>query len=257
MRIEETEIHLWQLNQADFDLSELESRCLPWLSEPQLTRYRRLQFERHRKQLLLGRALIRVVLSSYDSSISPADWRFTQNQYGKPAISAQQNSGSIYFNLSHSAERAVLAVSRFPAIGIDIEYSLKPRRVSAIAQRYFSTQELVELLALPGRQQLERFYDLWTLKEAYIKACGMGLAIPLQHFSYSFLDDDGLGIAFDARRDDEADAWQLWQCDAGSDYKLALAAKPGRPEQAHTLSSWSLLGLDDFQADQTVVVRSK
>lgn len=257
MHIEETQIHLWQLEQADFDLSELESRCLPWLSEQQLTRYRRLQFERHRKQLLLGRALIRVVLSNYDGAIAPADWRFTQNEYGKPAISAQQNGASLYFNLSHSADRAVLAVARFPDIGIDIEYSRKPRRVGAIAQRYFAAQELAELLALPEQQQLERFYDLWTLKEAYIKACGMGLAIPLQHFSYSFLGDDGLGIAFDAQRDDEAGPWQLWQFDAGTDYKLAMAAKPGKPGPAHTLSAWRLLGLEDFRAEKMVLVRNK
>jgi len=222
-----------------------------------LTRFRRLQFERHRKQLLLGRVLIRVVLSHYDRSIAPANWNFTQNQYGKPAISNEQNAASIYFNLSHSAEKLVLAVARFPDIGIDIEYSAKPRRVSAIAQRYFSAKELAEILALPERRQLSRFYDLWTLKEAYIKACGMGLAIPLQHFSYSFLDGDRLGIAFDAQRNDHEGAWQLWQIDAGEDYKLALAAKPGAEGLVETVSSFRLSGLDDFSVQEMPIIRSK
>jgi len=257
MRIGESEIHLWQLEQADFELYSLQSECLAWLTETELKRFRRYQFDRHRKQLLLGRVLTRLALSSYDKSIAPEAWDFTQNQYGKPAISEDQNSASLYFNLSHSAEKVVLAVARFKDIGVDIECCRKPRRVAAIAQRYFSNAEAAQLLSLPEDQQQSRFYDLWTLKEAYIKACGMGLAIPLQHFSYGFLGDDRLTVEFDARRNDVAAAWQFWQIFAGADFKLAVAAKSGAEEATHTLAAWRLAGLDKVLEQEIELVRSK
>ncbi len=256
MHIEKSEVHFWQVEQADFDLTSLQEECLAWLKESELKRFQRYQFDRHRKQLLLGRVLMRVALSSYDRSIAPASWDFIQNQYGKPAISAEQNRASLYFNLSHSAEKVVLAVSRFENIGIDVECARKPRKVAAIAQRYFSDEEAAQLLALPEDQQQSRFYDLWTLKEAYIKACGMGLAIPLQHFSYDFVGDDRLAVAFDARRDDVASAWQFWQLSAGADFKLAVAAKAGEEGLTHTLSAWKLAGLDKIIEQEIEVVRS-
>ncbi len=257
MRIEESEIHLWQLQQGDFELSSLQSECLAWLTESELKRFQRFQFDRHRKQLLLGRILMRVALSSYDRSIAPASWNFTHNDYGKPAISEEQNSESLYFNLSHSAEKVVLAVSRFKDIGVDVECARKPRRMAAIAQRYFSDKEAGQLLILPEDQQQSRFYDLWTLKEAYIKACGMGLAIPLQHFSYGFAGDDGLTVEFDARRNDMEGAWQFWQISAGSDFKLAVAAKADAQGLVQSLSGWRLVGLDKLLEQEVQVIRSK
>jgi len=257
MRIEESEIHLWQLEQADFELSSLQNECLAWLTEPELKRFQRFQFDRHRKQLLLGRILMRVALSSYNKSISPSSWNFTHNDYGKPAISEEQNSASLYFNLSHSAEKVVLAVSRCKDIGIDVECARKPRRIAAIAQRYFSDKEASQLLSLSEDQQQSRFYDLWTLKEAYIKACGMGLAIPLQHFSYGFSGGDRLTVEFDARRNDEEAAWQFWQLSAGFDFKLAVAAKAGEEALPHRILGWSLVGLDTFVEQEVQVLRSK
>lgn len=257
IRIEESEIHLWQLEQADFELSSLQRESLAWLTETELGRFQRFQFDRHRKQLLLGRVLMRVALSSYDSSIAPESWKFIHNQYGKPSISTEQNRASLYFNLSHSAEKVVLVVSRFEDIGVDVECARKPRRVAAIAQRYFSGIEAAQLLSLPENQQQSRFYDLWTLKEAYIKACGMGLAIPLQHFSYDFMGDDRLAVEFDARREDVASAWQFWQLCAGPDFKLAIAAKAGEEGVRHTLAGWRLAGLGKILEQEVQVIRSK
>ena len=257
MRIDDTEIHLWQLEQGDFELSSLQNECLAWLTESELKRFQRFQFDRDRKQLLLGRVLMRVALSSYDRSVAPASWDFTHNDYGKPSISEEQNSASLYFNLSHSAEKVVLAVSRFKDIGVDVECARKPRRVEAIAQRFFSDLEATQLLSLPEDQQQSRFYDLWTLKEAYIKACGMGLAIPLQHFSYGFAGDDRLTIEFDARRNDVESTWQFWQLSAGPDFTLAVAAKTGEGELVQSLSGWRLVDLNKILEQEVHVIRSK
>lgn len=257
MQIKDSQIHLWQLEQADFELSSIENECLAWLTESELARFRRFQFDRHRKQLLLGRILMRIALSRYDGSVTPESWVFAHNAYGKPAISEEQNSASLYFNLSHSADKVVLAVSRFEDIGVDIECARKPRRVAAIAQRYFSGKETAEIFSLPEDQQQSRFYDLWTLKEAYIKACGMGLAIPLQHFSYGFLGTNGLSVEFDALRADDPDAWQLWQLSVGSDFKLALAAKAGGVGSVHELVGKKLCSLNEVHEQEIQVARSK
>ena len=257
MRIEKSEIHLWQLEQADFELSSLQRHCLAWLTELELKRFQRLQFDRHRKQLLLGRVLMRVALSNYDRSVAAASWNFTHNDYGKPAISEEQNSASLYFNLSHSVEKVVLAVSRFKDIGVDVQCARKSRRIAAISQRYFSGTEADELLNLPEEQRQSRFYDLWTLKEAYIKACGKGFTIPLQYFSYGFLGDDKLTVEFDAQLYDVESMWQFWQLSAGLDFKLAIAAKTGKEGLVHTLSGWRLIGLDKFLKQEVQIIRSK
>jgi 4'-phosphopantetheinyl transferase len=116
---------------------------------------------------------------------------------------------------------------------------------------------VAQLLVLPQDQQQSRFYDLWTLKEAYIKACGMGLAIPLQHFSYGFAGDDGLTVEFDAQRNDVEAAWQFWQFSAGSDFKMAVAAKTGKEGLTQSLLGWRLTGLDRVIAQDVQVIRSK
>lgn len=256
MHIEDDQIHLWQLQQDDFELSALERECLSWLSEDELARYRRFRFDRHRKQLLLGRVLMRVALSRYNGAIAPEDWRFAHNDYGKPSLGAGQDASMLRFNLSHSGERVVFAVTRDRELGVDIERAEKERRVLAIADRYFSSSELAELQALPDESQQSRFYELWTLKEAYIKACGMGLAIDLQHFSYSFPEPDGIAIAFDPQRDDSAAAWRLWQLDAGPDYRLALAARTESPEPPLRLSFWDLKSLDRVVESDVEICRS-
>jgi 4'-phosphopantetheinyl transferase len=256
MTIANTEIHLWRINQLDFDLHEIQGSCLSWLTEPEKSRYYRYQFDRHRKQFLLGRILIRTALSRYDSAIEPANWRFIQNEYGKPAIHPQQQSKPLYFNLSHSGGRLVLAVACFPDIGVDVECSDKSRRLEAIAGRYFSSKECKSLLEMPKEQQQSRFYDLWTLKEAYIKACGLGLAIPLQHFSYSFSDIGKLAIEFDAQREDDIKAWRFWQPLIDADYKLALAARVNEPELEYNIVSWQMHSLDTVEAVETIIHRS-
>ncbi len=256
MQILDSEIHLWLIDQAEFSEDELCEKCLGWLTESEQKRYRRFYFDRHRKQLLLGRYLTRSVLSQYTEDIAPVQWRFLENDYGKPFIDPSQNSDSLFFNLSHSGNRLVLAVARHEFIGVDIERSDKQRRVAKISDRFFSRQEVIDLLTLDDGLQLNRFYELWTLKEAYIKACGLGLAIPLQQISYSFPIADKLTVSFDSARRDDAGDWQFWQIDLLSDYELALAAKIVTRARVNSLSTWELSGLDEFHALDTRVLRS-
>lgn len=256
VKLNNSDIHLWHIDQADFDLAELRHNCLDWLTEVELARYQRYQFERHRKQLLLGRMLMRSVLSQYDQSVDPASWRFSHNNYGKPAIHSEQQRLPLFFNLSHSGGKLVLAVAGFESIGVDIEQCSKQRRIDKISARYFSTQEAAELLACSEQNKLQRFYELWTLKEAYIKACGQGLAIPLQYFSYSFPSSENIAIEFDSAREDDPKCWQIWQLSCGEKFKLALAAKVGESPRVEKLFSWQMTGLEEFQAEDSRIIRS-
>ncbi len=226
MNLTETQIDLWFANEASFDFDELTSHCLDWLTERDVARYERFYFERHRKEFLLGKVLVRTVLSEY-GGLNPSQWKFIENEYGKPALAVGQNGSSIYFNLSHSGDRLVMAVGKHEFLGIDIERSDRKRRVKKIADRYFSARELQPLLELEELAQQERFYDLWTLKEAYIKARGMGLALSLKQFGFDFETGELISLYLDPEMDDNVDGWQFWQLDAGAEYKLALAVKAG------------------------------
>lgn len=249
MDLDQSGIHVWLADQADFDPDSLARRCLSWLSSEETRRYRRLQLARHRTQFLLGRYFVRTVLSRYVESVAPAAWCFTVNDYGKPAIDPARHDAALYYNLSHSQGRLALAVARQPTLGIDIEGCTRPRRVSRIATRYFSTDEVQALLQLDEAAQLERFYELWTLKEAYIKACGLGLAIPLQQFGFALDTPGKIRVQFSAEREDIARAWRFWQLDIGAGHRLALALKGGQDAAAPRLS------LRDFSGEHEAVAR--
>lgn len=254
MDLNTNQIHLWFADHADFEVDELQVSCKEWLTEVELARYRRFQSERRRKEFLLGKMLVRTVLSEY-GSLSPGQWQFAENEYGRPSVAAGLASPGIHFNLSHSGERLVLAVSRLPEIGVDIEASSRARRVERIAGRYFSEAEVRALLQLHKEGQLTRFYELWTLKESYIKARGMGLALPLQKFGFEFAGDDA--IAFHAAREleDEPGRWRFWQLVPDGDYKLALALKPGADTDVIQIDSFQRSALSGTQALESRILR--
>lgn len=220
-------IDLWIVDIEDFAYEELLSLTSGWLSKQDQQRVERFQFIEHKRQLLMGRYLTRTVLSRY-GEFSVGDWRFENNQYGKPFIESElleKMAKPLYFNLSHSQGKLVLAIARHEFLGVDIEYGLKPRRVEKIAKRYFSSSEIDGFEGLEKAKIQGRFYDLWSLKEAYIKACGMGLAIPLDHFSFGFQSENVIEIKFDKQRKDDPALWQFWQIESEYGYHLSLAVK--------------------------------
>lgn len=254
MRLTQNQIHLWFVDQADFDAAELQASCGDWLTRAELARYRRFQIDRRRKEFLLGKMLVRTVLSEY-APLPPGQWQFTENAYGRPAVSPGLVSPEIHFNLSHSGDRLVLAVSRLSALGVDIEASHRSRRIERIAGRYFSRAEIEALLQLTPRQQLARFYELWTLKESYIKARGMGLALPLQQFGFEFTGDKSLEFQAARELDDEPGRWRFWQLEPGGDYKLALAVKPGADTGAIQIASFQRSTPSGIQAVESRIIR--
>ena len=127
-----------------------------------------------RGRFIAVRGLLRQVLSQY-LDVTPAGLQFASGEFGKPALVGH----NLHFNLSHSEDRLAIAVSGLENVGIDIE-QIKPRNsLSELANRCFSAAEFAVWSALPDTRQQQVFFQLWTKKEAFVKAVGRGIALGL------------------------------------------------------------------------------
>lgn len=161
--------------------------------------------DRHRH--LVTRALVRSVLSEYVNGVLPVDWEFEIGAHGRPEVHPRHGAPWLRFNLAHTAGMVVLGVARERAIGIDVEDGRPRSGLLDIADRFFSPTERCALRGLPAREQRQRFYAVWTLKEAYVKARGLGFALPLEDFSMT-LSGEEPSLDF-GRCTDTASRWQL------------------------------------------------
>ena len=182
LALSDDEIHIWR---ARLDLApESLGRMRSTLAEDERARADRFHFDRDRNHFIACRGILRELIGSY-LRCSPTSLRFSYGEFGKPALSLEDSSQPIRFNVAHSSGLALLAFARCCEIGIDVESIRAYFAGDEIAQHYFSKQELAELRALPEAMRTEGFFECWTRKEAYIKARGLGLQIPLQSFSVS------------------------------------------------------------------------
>jgi 4'-phosphopantetheinyl transferase len=213
-------IHLWLARDvADLD-SGLAARYAALLNADEKLRWQRFIHAHDRQRFLLTRALARTVLAQYLGEPDPAQVAFTAGAYGKPALAV---SSTINFNLSHTKGLVALAVVGSGEIGVDVEAVSRRVHMLELAARYFSAAENRELRELPAELQRERFFRLWTLKEAYVKAVGLGLRIPLDSFSFDFANDAPV-INFT----DNTAVQQRWcfHCmEYPDDFRLALALR--------------------------------
>jgi 4'-phosphopantetheinyl transferase len=140
---------------------------------------------------LIGEILIRsVMIQKYD--IDNEDLVFQENEYGKPSLI---NFPHVFFNVSHSGDFVVCAFDDFP-VGIDIE-KIKDIEYVDIAGSFFTPKECEYMIKSDSNQQINKFYDLWALKESYIKCCGKGLSLPLQSFSVEINGPEDIRICTD------------------------------------------------------------
>jgi 4'-phosphopantetheinyl transferase len=160
---------------------------------------------------LIGERLARVAIAKH-TGMSVFDIRFEDNKYGKPHVRDMREE--IYFNVSHSEEWIVCAIDGWP-VGIDVE-QIKPIDLH-IAHQFFSEQECVQLMSLPSEERLSYFFELWTMKESYIKADGRGLSIPLNSFT---IQKNGTASALITA--EKASDYYLKQYDIDPAYKLAV-----------------------------------
>ena len=200
----------------------LRRRCLPLLDAGELAQLGRFAIERPRNQYLVARAMVRLVLSHH-SGRSPQSLSFTKDDFGRPWLAAPDDALGLYFSLSHTDGLVGLAVSATRLVGLDVEDIHRSTNFLGIAQSYFAASEWAGLNELSGGARRDRFFDLWTTKEAYIKACGKGLQIALDQFAVDVTDSSARLI----RSDDPAhalDDWQFFRSQPTPRHKLAVAA---------------------------------
>ncbi|EHS52910.1 phosphopantetheine-protein transferase [Rhizobium sp. PDO1-076] len=151
------------------------------LSQDELERAQRFVKPRDTRRYMAGRAGLRSILGDY-LSIAPKDVRFSYTEFGKPYLDTT-GERPLEFNLSHSADQALLAVSRHFTLGVDVE-EIKPI-AEDVAGHFFSAAECTELRAYPTHEHMAAFYRCWTRKEAFVKAHGAGLSLALDCFDVS------------------------------------------------------------------------
>lgn len=219
------DIHVWLVFYGGITDASLHSAYRELLDPAEQQQEGRFYFARDRLRYLVTRALVRTTLSRY-VDIAPREWIFSTNAYGRPEIAnAAAKDACLSFNLSHTHSLIVLAVSRDRALGVDVE-NVIARDVSIdVADRFFAPREVEALTAVPAGEQQYRFFEYWTFKEAYIKARGMGLSLPLDKFSFHYPDDRAVEIAINPELADEAARWQFWQLRPAPEYLVALCAE--------------------------------
>ena len=169
-----------------------------------------------------GRTPLRAVLAAY-LGVQPAEVFLTEGEHGRPMF-ASGHAQTLGFNWSHSGDHALIAVGRHISPGIDIEWQRDRPRALEIARRYFTAEESTGLAALPADQRHAAFLELWTAKEAVLKALGRGIAFGLDRLSIS----SGSGaLELQRLEGDDAGAWQLRRLEPGPGLIAALAWRGG------------------------------
>ena len=229
MTLDKKDVHIWLAVPTEHRDPEVLKAYEALLNRDERARYRRFRFDHHRRDFLIAHALVRNTLSLY-LPVEPADWQFAFNQHRRPEIADPHYRDRLHFNLSHTQGLAALAVTAHREVGVDVESFERLRINLDVAHRFFAPAEANGLFALPAAQRVRRFLQLWTLKESYIKARGMGLALPLRQFAFTNVDDTPQ-ITFSPELDDEPSRWQFDLRTIGEAHMLALAVEAGPVEK--------------------------
>jgi 4'-phosphopantetheinyl transferase len=211
------EVHIWYVFSERVSDPSLEAL----LSPDEKARKERFLLAKDRQQHVIARALVRTTLSRY-ADVRPQAWTFRTNRYGRPEI-ASPDVGPLQFNLSHTKGLVACIVAWDREIGIDVENLERPTSYVELAQRFFAPSEAAVVSALAAEQQCGAFFDFWTLKESYIKARGMGLALPLGDFAFQL--GDPVRIAFTERIADDPASWRFERLEPSAGHKLAVAIR--------------------------------
>ncbi len=216
------EVHLWHIDLAA--VAGAEKRWQKILSPDERARAARFHFERDRRHFTATRALLRMLLASYVHS-EPAELVFRYSDKEKPSLNPQASHEPVEFNVSHSGAVALLAFSRGRSLGVDIETIRDDFDPAALAHRFFSKLEQTQLAALDPSEKFPGFFRCWTRKEAYIKAVGTGLSLPLDEFDVSLRPGDENALLATRPNASEAAEWSLREVPAADGYVAALCVR--------------------------------
>lgn len=200
-------------------------RLVQLLSPDELSRANRFRLARHRNHYAVGRGLLRSLLGQLLDR-DPAELEFSYTRYGKPFLA---NEDRLSFNVSHSGGHALFAFGPARELGVDLEEASSTAAEERVAEHFFAPREVAALRSLPSDEQPRAFLRCWTRKEAYIKARGEGLSLPLEDFEVTLVPDATPGLVHTAWSSDEPDEWSLYDLsDLCPNHVAALAVRGRR-----------------------------
>lgn len=215
------EIQVFSLTLADG--RNFYSQWLSILSPDERERARNMILQRDREVFVLTRASLRLILARLLDE-APEALTFGYGTNGKPYLRRGIGERTLWFNVSHSRERAVVAVSLAGPVGIDIEWMDPDIDFRGIAARFFSESESKALHRLPPDTALKAFYRCWTRKEACIKALGAGLKFDLASFDVSESAKEPIRWLDTGSRASTQNRWDGVSLEVFEDYSCALVA---------------------------------
>ena len=231
LRLSDGQVHVWRVS-LDIPPAVLESMWLT-LSSDEQERANRYRFARHRQAFIARRGRLRNLLGRY-LGYDPTSLQFSYSQYGKPALQPEA-AGQLCFNLSHSQGLALFAFARDVDIGVDIERLRTDFDHLELAERFFSPREREELNALPIAIHPQAFFLCWTRKEAFIKAHGEGLSLPLDHFDVNLTPGEPARLVTTRLGLEPPEQWSIFNLEPAPDYRAALAIRG----QDYELQCWA------------------
>jgi 4'-phosphopantetheinyl transferase len=234
--LESGEVHVWRiaLDRPVEGLAGLQQT----LSPDELERAGRFYFQRDRDHFIAGRGCLRQILGGYLDA-APGGLSFSYSSFGKPSLSGDFARGGLRFNLSHSGGLGLVAVTDLGEVGVDIECIRPELAGEDIARHYFSPSEVAALFGLPPESRIEAFFTCWTRKEAYIKARGEGLSLPLEQFDVTLAPGEPARLLATRPDPSEAQRWTLHALEPGNGYLAAMAVEA----QGCKLCCWEFQGV--------------
>lgn len=214
------DLHVWRVKRAE--QAEWLAKYWRLLSEEECAKADRFHFRADHERFVVARGVLRLLLASYLNQ-SPQSLRFDYGPYGKPVLQGQAES--LNFNLSHSQGLILYAIIRHRQVGIDVEHLRANVDCEGLARDFFSEHESSALLKLSERQRTQAFFRCWTRKEAYVKAVGAGLSIPLDQFAVSLEPEQPATLLYQKQNPQEVRRWALQDLTPGDDYLAALAVE--------------------------------
>jgi 4'-phosphopantetheinyl transferase len=229
------QVHVWSVRlDQPVNRANVRSRTL---SADELERAARFRFERDRRRFVVARTALRAILARY-LRLDPASIGFTYGPQGKPALDGSIGERELRFNLSHSEELALVAVTAGRPLGIDLEAVLSFEDVKYVPARIFSARELAEFKSLAPTQHEAAFFNAWTRKEAFVKATGLGFTTDVVDVEVTFAPGQPARLVRLHGDADAAASWSLRELIVAPRYVAAVALKGPILDIVHRQWDW-------------------
>lgn len=222
LQLNTDQIHVWMVDVPSNKVNEVAFFSL--LSKDEKERANRFRFEKDRLIYVTAKAILRKLIGQY-LNIDPTNIIFQYYKKGKPYINSKED---LKFNVSHSGDKVLIGFSLQHEMGVDIEYNKRKVKLKEVAKRFFSQTEYEKMVQLPKSQWRTAFFNCWTRKEAFIKAKGGGLSIPLDQFEVTLIPNEKPALQIIRWDQEDVPNWDLQTFDYETDYTGAtIVHQPG------------------------------